>query len=97
MARIKGRDTVPEMAVRSILHRQGLRFRLQDRSLAGRPDVVLPRWRTVLFVHGCFWHRHANCRFAYTPKSRLEFWTAKFIANTQRDERNQRALGGDTK
>ena len=92
MGRIRGRDTAPEIAVRSILHRQGLRFRIHDRRLPGRPDVVLSRWRTAVFVHGCFWHRHAACRFAYTPKTRLEFWTAKFGSNTQRDKRNQREL-----
>ncbi len=92
MGRIRGRDTAPEIAVRSILHRQGLRFRIHGRSLPGRPDIVLPRWRTVVFVHGCFWHRHAACRFAYTPKTRLDFWTAKFDSNTQRDKRNQKTL-----
>jgi DNA mismatch endonuclease (patch repair protein) len=92
MGRIKGRDTAPEVAVRSMLHRLGLRFRLHSRSLPGRPDAVLPRWRTAVFVHGCFWHRHADCRFAYTPKSRLDFWNSKFVENTGRDERNQKAL-----
>lgn len=92
MGRIKGRDTAPELAVRSMLYGQGLRFRLQSRTLPGRPDIVLPRWRTVILVHGCFWHRHAGCRFAYTPKSRIEFWNAKFAQNVGRDERNLNAL-----
>ncbi|HEV7428708.1 MAG TPA: DNA mismatch endonuclease Vsr [Thermoanaerobaculia bacterium] len=92
MGRIKGRDTAPELAVRSMLHGQGLRFRLHSRSLPGRPDIVLPRWQTVILIHGCFWHRHAGCRFAYTPKSRIEFWNAKFAQNTRRDERNLKAL-----
>lgn len=92
MSQIKGRDTAPEIAVRSILHRYGLRFRIHDRALPGSPDVVLPRWRTVVFVHGCFWHRHRACRLAYTPKSRLEFWLAKFATNLDRDRRNQEAL-----
>jgi DNA mismatch endonuclease (patch repair protein) len=92
MGRIKGRNTKPEVAVRSMLHRLGLRFRLHTRSLPGKPDVVLARWRTVVFVHGCFWHRHDDCRFCYTPKSRLAFWTSKFDENTKRDERNRRAL-----
>lgn len=92
MGRIKSRDTAPEISVRSHLHRLGLRFRLHDRKLIGRPDVVLKRWNTVVFVHGCFWHRHPGCRFAYTPKSRLGFWTAKFGENVGRDKRNQRAL-----
>lgn len=93
MGRIKGRDTAPELAVRSVLHRLGLRFRLHRRDLPGKPDIVLTRWKTAVFVHGCFWHRHAGCRFAYTPKSRLDFWNRKFDDTTKRDERNQRDLG----
>jgi DNA mismatch endonuclease, patch repair protein len=92
MGRIKSRDTAPEIVVRSHLHRLGLRFRLHDRKLKGRPDVVLKRWNTVVFVHGCFWHRHQRCQFAYMPKSRLDFWTAKFGENVGRDQRNRRAL-----
>lgn len=92
MSRIRGRDTNPERAVRSLLHRLGFRFRLHERSLPGTPDIVLSRYRTAVFVHGCFWHRHNNCRFAYTPKSRRAFWTAKFRNNQQRDARNRKAL-----
>ena len=92
MGRIKGRDTAPELAVRSLLHRLGLRFRLHRRDLPGRPDIVLPRWKSVVFVHGCFWHRHTGCRFAYMPKSRLDFWTHKFEDTAKRDERNQEDL-----
>lgn len=87
MSRIKGRDTKPEILVRSILHRLGYRFRLHSTDLPGRPDVVLTRHRTVIFVHGCFWHRHARCRYAYTPKSNLTFWTLKFESNVGRDRR----------
>jgi DNA mismatch endonuclease (patch repair protein) len=92
MSRISGRDTKPELLVRSILHRLGFRFRLNRTKLPGRPDVVLTRHRTVVFVHGCFWHRHARCRLAYTPKSNLPFWTAKFEENVARDKRVLRTL-----
>lgn len=85
MSRIRGRDTKPEIRVRSILHRMGYRFRICRADLPGRPDIVLPKHRTVVFVHGCFWHRHKGCRFAYTPKSRPEFWSRKFEANVKRD------------
>ena len=88
MAGIKGRDTVPELAVRSIAHSLGLRFRLQGKGLPGRPDLVLAKHRTVIFVHGCFWHRH-SCGLAAVPKTRSEFWAAKFDANTSRDARNK--------
>lgn len=87
MGRISGSNTAPELIVRSQLHRLGLRFRLHGRRLPGRPDIVLTRWRTVVLVHGCFWHRHQGCRFAYTPKSRQEFWLTKFSANVERDKR----------
>jgi DNA mismatch endonuclease (patch repair protein) len=92
MSRIRSRDTGPERQVRSALHRAGYRFRLHRKDLPGRPDIVLPKYRTVVFVHGCFWHRHSRCRFAYTPKSRVAFWNAKFAANVARDRRNVREL-----
>ena len=92
MSRISGRDTKPERVVRSILHRLGFRFRLHGRKLPGRPDVVLPRHRTVVLVHGCFWHRHPRCRFAYTPKSNSLFWLHKFEENVARDRRTATAL-----
>ncbi len=92
MSRIRGRDTKPELLVRSLLHRLGYRFRLHRRHLPGTPDIVLPKYRTVIFVHGCFWHRHPGCRYAYTPKSRVEFWKTKFAANVDRDARTRRAL-----
>ena len=81
-------DTGPEMIVRSAAHRLGFRFRLHDRKLPGKPDLVLPRWRTVIFVHGCFWHRHQNCKKATTPRSNVDFWEKKFSANVVRDARN---------
>ena len=92
MSRIKGRNTRLELVVRSALHRLGFRFRLHGRRLPGRPDIVLARHRTVVFVHGCFWHRHRGCRFAYQPKSNVSFWTEKFEQNVARDSRNKREL-----
>jgi len=92
MSRIRGRDTAPEKQVRSALHRAGYRFRLHRKDLPGRPDIVLPKHSTVVFVHGCFWHRHQGCRFAYTPKSRVAFWNEKFRTNVGRDRRNLRDL-----
>jgi DNA mismatch endonuclease (patch repair protein) len=92
MSQIKGRDTMPEIAVRSMLHRMGYRFRANVKSLPGRPDIVLRRYETVVMVHGCFWHRHKSCRFAYQPKSRRAFWGAKFRANVERDVLVKREL-----
>jgi DNA mismatch endonuclease, patch repair protein len=85
MSAIRGKDTVPERAVRSIAHRLGYRFRLHARHLPGTPDLVFPRLRTALFVHGCYWHRHAGCRYCYEPKSNIEFWRRKFEGNVRRD------------
>ena len=95
MSRIKSRDTSPELKVRSILHSSGYRFRLHRKDLPGKPDIVLPKYRTVIFVHGCFWHRHLDCKYAYTPKSNIEFWEKKFTANLERDWRNTEFLEQD--
>lgn len=92
MSAIKGKNTLPERTVRSYLHQSGLRFRLHTTDLPGRPDIVLPRWGCVVFVHGCFWHRHRGCRFATTPASNARFWQKKFDANVERDRRNTAAL-----
>ena len=92
MARIRGRDTAPEIAVRRIAHRMGLRFRLHRKDLPGSPDIVFPKHRLVVFVHGCFWHRHSGCRISHVPKSRTEYWTKKFQKNVERDRRNEDAL-----
>lgn len=92
MSRIRAKDTKPEILVRSLLHQMGFRFRLHVRGLAGCPDIVLPRWRSLVFVHGCFWHRHATCGLAYTPKSRKAFWNKKFRDNVRRDRRAIRTL-----
>lgn len=85
MGAIRGKDTKPELAVRRLAHRMGYRFRLHRRDLVGSPDLVFPGRRKVIFVHGCYWHRHPGCRFAYSPKSNPEFWNAKFAGNVARD------------
>lgn len=87
MARVRGKDTGPELRVRRAAHRLGLRFRLHRKDLPGKPDLVLPKYRLAVFVHGCFWHRHEGCRRATMPASRTEFWTAKFAATISRDRR----------
>src|SRR3990170_4219533 len=92
MSRIKGHDTKPEYTVRSVIHRMGYRFRLHRKDLPGMPDVVLPKLRTIIFIHGCFWHRHKGCRYAYNPKSRKEFWKQKFEKNVARDQKVRRKL-----
>lgn len=85
MSRIRSRDTSPEVRTRSYLHRYGFRFRLHVKNLPGSPDIVLPKYKTAIFVHGCYWHRHTGCRYAYTPKSRIDFWDKKFQENVERD------------
>ena len=92
MSGIRGRNTAPELMVRSALHRAGLRFRIHQRRLAGTPDIALPKWNAVVFVHGCFWHRHEGCRYAYLPRSNRRFWMAKFRATVARDRRKASAL-----
>lgn len=92
MARIRNRDTAPEMAVRRELYRLGIRYRLHNGKLPGQPDIVIGRLRTVIFVHGCYWHRHPGCRLAYTPKSNVEFWQRKLEGNAIRDIENQARL-----
>lgn len=92
MARVRGKNTKPEIVVRRMLHAMGKRFRLFRRDLPGRPDIVLPRHDLAIFVHGCFWHRHEGCRLSSTPKTRIDFWTNKFATNVARDARNMEAL-----
>lgn len=92
MASVRREHTRPEILVRSGLHQLGFRFRLHPRDLAGRPDLVLPKYGVTIFVHGCFWHRHPGCKYATTPKTRGDFWRAKFQANIERDRRKARAL-----
>lgn len=93
MARIRGRDTAPELAFRRALRARGIGYRLQARDLPGRPDLVFRGARLAVFVHGCFWHRHGGCRLASTPKSSTSFWSAKFAANVARDRRSVERLG----
>lgn len=96
MSRIKGKDTKPEIIVRSMLHRAGFRFRKNVENLPGKPDIVLPKYKTVVFVHGCFWHQHKGCDKCKIPKSKVEFWTEKLGKNVVRDmkhKRNLKALG----
>lgn len=86
MAGIRGKDTKPELALRRALHARGFRFRLHSKVIDGRPDLVLSKYRAIVFVHGCFWHRHEGCRYTTTPSTRQEFWQAKFAANVTRDK-----------
>lgn len=92
MAQIKGKDTKPEVLVRSMLHRAGYRFRKNVKGLPGKPDIVLPKYRTVIFVHGCFWHRHKSCKDATTPKTNKAFWNQKFARNVSNDRKHAREL-----
>jgi len=92
MSGIKGKDTSPELIVRRYLHSEGFRFRLHAKDLPGRPDIVLPKYKTAIQVRGCFWHQHEGCRFAYTPKSNVGFWTSKLKGNVVRDASNDDAL-----
>lgn len=91
MKSVGQKNTKPEIKTRQALHRLGLRFRLHDKKLPGTPDIVLSKHRTVIFIHGCFWHRHTNCRYATTPKTRKEYWLPKFSKNIERDA-NKTAL-----
>ena len=88
MSGIRGRDTKPEIALRRALHAWGFRFRLHVQGLPGKPDMVFPKWCAVLFVHGCYWHRHEGCQKATTPSSNTQFWEEKFVGNVSRDQRN---------
>ena len=92
MAAVRSKNTKPEIAVRKLLHAAGYRFRLHSKDLPGSPDIVLPKLKTVVFVNGCFWHRHPGCRFAAVPATRSDFWIHKFEENVQRDKRNYDVL-----
>lgn len=92
MSRIRGKDTGPELRVRQLAYALGFRFRLHRRDLPGSPDLVFASRRKAIFVHGCYWHRHAGCRYAYSPKSNVQFWQAKFAANVARDQIATKAL-----
>lgn len=92
MSKIQSKNTKPEKIIRSILHKLGFRFRINRKDLPGKPDIVLPKYKTVIFVHGCFWHQHEGCKIASKPKSNSEYWKAKFTKNIQRDKKNQKKL-----
>ena len=92
MSRVRSKDTKPEILVRSYLFSRGLRFRKNDKRYPGSPDIVLPKYNTVVFVHGCFWHRHEGCKYATMPKSNVDFWEKKFHRNKERDALNQKEL-----
>ena len=92
MSRIKSGNTKPEIVVRSLLHNMGYRFRLHRRDLPGKPDIVLTRYKSVIFVHGCFWHRHKGCKNATSPKTKKTFWREKFRANVERDRKVQKEM-----
>lgn len=92
MSRIKGKDTKPEMLVRKFLHAQGFRYKLHDKTLPGKPDLVLPKYKTVIFIHGCFWHGHTNCKYFTIPKTRTQWWINKINTNKANDAKAVKAL-----
>ena len=92
MSMIKGKNTKPEMLVRQFLHANGYRYKLHDKNLPGKPDIVLPKYKTVIFVHGCFWHGHKNCKYFVIPKTRTEWWLNKINGNIANDEKAAKAL-----
>lgn len=92
MRRVRSTDTAPERRVRSLLHKRGFRFRIHRQDLPGKPDIILPKYRTIVFVHGCFWHRHQDCPHATTPASRQNYWLPKFKRTIARDQKNQEEL-----
>lgn len=95
MSRIKGKDTKPEMLVRKFLHANGYRYRLHDKRLPGKPDIVLPKYKTVIFIHGCFWHGHSGCRYYVVPKTRTEWWLNKINRNIANDYKAIKTLKKD--
>jgi DNA mismatch endonuclease (patch repair protein) len=95
MSRIKGKNTKPEMLVRKFLHANGYRYKLHDKSLPGKPDIVLPKYKTVIFVHGCFWHGHPNCKYYVVPKTRTDWWLNKLSGNIANDAKAIKALKKD--
>ncbi len=92
MSGIKGKDTIPELQIRKFLHKHGFRFGLHKDTLPGKPDLVMPKYKLVIFINGCYWHRHYNCIYTTTPKTRTEFWSKKLWDNKKRDQRNYEAL-----
>jgi DNA mismatch endonuclease, patch repair protein len=92
MSRIRSKDTKPELLVRKFLFSKGFRFKLHDKALPGKPDIVLPKYRTVVFIHGCFWHGHKGCKYFVVPKTRTKWWLNKITTNKQHDSKNTRLL-----
>jgi DNA mismatch endonuclease, patch repair protein len=92
MSRIKGKDTKPELLVRRFLHAQGYRYKLHDKTLPGKPDLVLPKYKTVIFIHGCFWHGHKNCKYFKVPQTRTDWWLHKISSNKANDEQAVKKL-----
>lgn len=95
MSQIKGKNTKPEMLVRKFLHAQGFRYKLHDKTLPGKPDLVLPKYKTVIFIHGCFWHGHEGCRYYVVPKTRTDWWLNKISRNIHNDQKATIALEND--
>lgn len=94
MSQIKGKNTKPELLVRRLLHAQGFRFRLHDGKLPGKPDIILPKYNTIVFVHGCFWHGHEGCKYYTVPKTRTQWWLDKISTNKLKDKENESKLNG---
>lgn len=92
MSRIKGKNTKPEIIVRKFLFSKGFRYRLHVKNLPGKPDIVLPKYKIVIFIHGCFWHSHENCKYAAVPKSNIDFWNKKLSGNKEKDKVNEALL-----
>lgn len=92
MSKIRSKNTKPELTLRKALFARGFRYRVNDKKLPGKPDIVLPKYKTVIFLHGCFWHRHQGCKYAYTPKTNTQFWVDKITSNTERDKINAEKL-----
>ena len=92
MSKIRSKDTKPELALRKALFAKGFRYRVNDRKLPGKPDIVLPKHKTVIFLHGCFWHKHEGCKYAYSPKTNTAFWVDKITSNRERDKINTKKL-----
>ena len=92
MSRIRSKNTKPELALRKALFARGFRYRVNDKKLPGKPDIVLPKYKTVIFIHGCFWHGHEDCKYAYIPKTNTRFWIDKITSNAERDKVNAEKL-----
>jgi DNA mismatch endonuclease (patch repair protein) len=92
MSKIRSKNTKPELIVRSIIHKKGFRFRLHVSGLPGKPDLVFPKYKNVIFIHGCFWHRHENCKYSYMPKSNIDFWKNKFSDNVRKFKKARNLL-----